>query len=70
VPVSRATNANPLTEVFSVPTAQYIKYESTVWLPWFIKRYILRNNIPRPPAIIERAKFVDKDVEKRSEASE
>ncbi|KAJ7908833.1 putative sugar transporter [Mycena leptocephala] len=59
-----------LDQVFSVPTSQYIKYESTVWLPWFIKRYILRRNIPRPPPIIERAEFVDKDVEKRSEASE
>ncbi|KAJ6542771.1 MFS transporter [Mycena capillaripes] len=57
-----------LDQVFSVPTSQYIKYESTVWLPWFIKRYVLRKNIPRPPAIIERAAFVDKDDEKSSEA--
>lgn len=41
-------------EVFSVPTKQYIGYESKVWLPYFIKRYILRKNIPKPPAIIEK----------------
>jgi len=57
-----------LDQVFSVPTSTYIKYESTVWLPWFIKRYILRRNIPRPPAIIERAAFVDKDVDEGSES--
>ncbi|KAJ7726717.1 putative sugar transporter [Mycena maculata] len=50
-------------QVFSVPTAQYIKYESTVWLPWFLRRYVLRQDVPKPPAIIERAAFVDKDVD-------
>jgi hypothetical protein len=52
-----------------VPTSQYIKYESTVWLPWFIRRYVFRKDIPRPPAIIERAAFVDRDDEKEKEAS-
>ncbi|KAJ7625422.1 MFS transporter [Mycena rosella] len=56
-----------LDQVFSVPTSTYIKYESTVWLPWFIKRYILRRDIPRPPAIIERVAFVDKDIDSKNE---
>ncbi|KAJ7318581.1 hypothetical protein DFH08DRAFT_971321 [Mycena albidolilacea] len=49
-------------QVFSVPTSQYIEYELTVWLPWFIKCYVLFRNIPKPPALIERIAFVDKDV--------
>jgi hypothetical protein len=44
-----------LAEVFSVPTKKFIHYETTVWLPWFIKRYIFRQNIPRPPPIIATA---------------
>ncbi len=40
-------------EVFSVPTREFISYESKVWLPWFLKRYILRQKIARPPPIIE-----------------
>jgi hypothetical protein len=45
-------------EVFSVPTSQYISYELKVWLPYFIKRHILRKNIEKPPAIIEKAETV------------
>ncbi|KAK7028776.1 facilitated glucose transporter [Favolaschia claudopus] len=49
-------------QVFSVPTSTYIKYESTVWLPWFIKRYIFfRKDVPRPAPLIEKVAFVDHD---------
>ncbi|CAP93411.1 Pc16g07410 [Penicillium rubens Wisconsin 54-1255] len=41
-----------LDQVFSVPTKKFIHYELTVWLPWWIKRYIFRQNIERPPPII------------------
>ncbi|KAB8074403.1 putative facilitated glucose transporter [Aspergillus leporis] len=44
-----------LDQVFSVPTKEFIHHELTVWLPWFIKRYIFRQNIPKPPAIIATA---------------
>ena len=46
-----------LTEVFSVPTSVFLKYESTTWLPWFVKRYILRKKIERPPPIIEKVEY-------------
>ncbi|CAI7663973.1 unnamed protein product [Penicillium discolor] len=41
-----------LDQVFSVPTKKFIHYELTVWLPWWIKRYIFRQKIERPPQII------------------
>ncbi|KAK7424498.1 hypothetical protein QQX98_000463 [Neonectria punicea] len=44
-----------LDQVFSVPTKSYIGYELKVWLPYFIKRHILRKNIVKPPPIIEKA---------------
>ncbi|KAF1935431.1 hypothetical protein EJ02DRAFT_439248 [Clathrospora elynae] len=44
-----------LDQVFSVPTSSYLKYETTVWLPYFIKRHILRQKIIKPPPIIEKA---------------
>jgi hypothetical protein len=44
-----------LDQVFSVPTSQFISYETKVWLPYFIKRHILRKKIEKPPPIIERA---------------
>ncbi|KAJ5343688.1 facilitated glucose transporter [Penicillium brevicompactum] len=47
-----------LDQVFSVPTKKYIGHELTVWLPWFIRRHVFRQNIPKPPAIIATAKEV------------
>ncbi|TDZ53927.1 Polyol transporter 5 [Colletotrichum trifolii] len=41
-----------LDQVFSVPTKDFIGHELKVWLPYFIKRHILRKKIPKPPAII------------------
>lgn len=46
-------------EVFSVPTKNFIKHELTVWLPWFIKRYVFRQNIAKPPPIIEKGEKAD-----------
>ena len=44
-----------LDQVFSIPTRQFISYESKVWLPYFIKRHIFRKQIEKPMPIIERA---------------
>lgn len=35
-------------QVFSVPTSTFLKYETSVWLPYFFKRHIMRKNIPKP----------------------
>ncbi|KAL8769672.1 MAG: hypothetical protein Q9209_004469 [Squamulea sp. 1 TL-2023] len=43
-----------LDQVFSVPTSKFISHELTVWLPYFIKRHILRRRIAKPPQIIEK----------------
>ncbi|KAL9021892.1 MAG: hypothetical protein Q9185_000906 [Variospora sp. 1 TL-2023] len=43
-----------LDQVFSVPTSKFIGHELKVWLPYFIKRHILRKNIAKPPQIIEK----------------
>ena len=45
-------------QVFSVPTKQFINHELKVWLPYFIKRHILRRRVPKPPPIIEK-EYVD-----------
>lgn len=52
-----------LAEVFSVPTKKFISHELTVWLPYFIKRHIFRQNITKPPQIIEKEEKVDKAFE-------
>ncbi|CAG7922543.1 unnamed protein product [Penicillium olsonii] len=57
-----------LDQVFSVQTGKYIHHELTVWLPWFIKRYVFRQNIPKPPAIIATAKEVSGNPVSASEA--
>ncbi len=40
------------TEVFSVPTKEFLAYETGTWLPYFVKRYILRRKIAKPPPLI------------------
>lgn len=45
--------------MFSVPTKQFIGYELTTWLPYFIKRHIFRQKIVKPPPIIEKAESID-----------
>jgi hypothetical protein len=49
--------ANIQTEVFSVPTSVYLKYETKVWLPYFIKRHILRKKIAKPALIDTKSSF-------------
>ena len=44
----------PTAEVFSVPTKTFLRYELKEQVPWFIKRYIFFQNIPRPPPVFEK----------------
>ncbi|KAH9215872.1 MFS transporter [Leptodontidium sp. 2 PMI_412] len=48
-----------LDQVFSVPTKTFLGYEMKVQLPYFIKSSILRQKIPKPPPIIEKAQSDD-----------
>ncbi|KAF2208048.1 hypothetical protein CERZMDRAFT_71080 [Cercospora zeae-maydis SCOH1-5] len=50
-------------QVFSVPTKEFLSYETKVWLPYFIKRHILRRDIPKPPPIIEKGERASSDEE-------
>ncbi|RSH88653.1 hypothetical protein EHS25_002880 [Saitozyma podzolica] len=45
VPETKAMTLEELDQVFSVPTTSFIKYESTVWLPYMFKRYITRQSV-------------------------
>jgi hypothetical protein len=31
-------------------------------MPWFVKRYLLFQKVPKPPPIIEKANWVDTDT--------
>ncbi|EME44989.1 hypothetical protein DOTSEDRAFT_170095 [Dothistroma septosporum NZE10] len=48
-------------QVFSIPTKKFIGYESTVWLPYFIKRYVFFNkNVVKPPPLIQSQKEAER----------
>lgn len=51
-------------EVFSVPTREFLAYETKTWLPYFIKRHIFRKNIPKPPPLIEKDSIIETDYTK------
>lgn len=42
-------------QVFSVPTKEFLAYETKTWLPYFFKRHLLRRRVEKPPPIIEKA---------------
>lgn len=42
LPETRLKTLDELDEVFSVPTRRFVQYQVTEYLPWFTKRYILR----------------------------
>ncbi|ORY17464.1 putative facilitated glucose transporter [Clohesyomyces aquaticus] len=48
-----------LDQVFSIPTREYLHYETTKWLPWFIKKYLLFQKVERPEPLIEKAPVFD-----------
>ncbi|WWD16919.1 hypothetical protein CI109_101351 [Kwoniella shandongensis] len=42
LPETKQLTLEELDYVFGVPTSHHIAYQGRTWLPWFIKRYILR----------------------------
>jgi MFS family permease len=48
VPETKGLSLEELDDVFSVPTAKFGRYQLTQWLPYMIKRYVLRQNIATP----------------------
>lgn len=42
LPETRLKTLDELDDVFSIPTRTFIKYQTTEYLPWFLKRYVLR----------------------------
>ncbi|KAF2097009.1 MFS transporter [Rhizodiscina lignyota] len=42
VPETKRKSLEELDEVFSVPTRTFVRYQTTEYLPWFVRRYILR----------------------------
>ncbi|KAI5360724.1 Putative major facilitator, sugar transporter, major facilitator superfamily [Septoria linicola] len=57
-------------QVFSVPTKEFLAYETKTWLPYFIKRHILRKKIQKPPPIIEKGERDSSDEEDRVAAGQ
>ncbi|KAK2628381.1 hypothetical protein QTJ16_001484 [Diplocarpon rosae] len=45
-------------QVFSQPTSSFLRYETKVWLPYFVRRYLLRQNLAKPEPFVERADLV------------
>ena len=48
IPETKALSLEELDFVFAVPTKQFGSYQTSVWLPYAFKRYILRRDVARP----------------------
>ncbi|BEJ16595.1 hypothetical protein CspHIS471_0512000 [Cutaneotrichosporon sp. HIS471] len=58
VPETKGISLEELDDVFSIPTSKFMSYQTTQWLPYFIKRYVFCNSRATPPPPIQ-AKFSD-----------
>ena len=47
VPETKQRTLEELDYIFAVPTSTHCKYQLTVWLPYFVKRYVLRDKNAR-----------------------
>ncbi|CAK9783802.1 MFS transporter [Cutaneotrichosporon oleaginosum] len=61
VPETKGISLEELDDVFSVPTSQFISYQTKQWLPYFFKRYLFCNSRAMPPPPIQ-AKYRDHDI--------
>jgi len=60
---TRQLTLEEIDQVFSVPTAQFLKHETTVHMPYVFKRHVLRRrNLPEPPKIYEKQEVVEKSL--------
>lgn len=56
VPETKRLTLEELDQVFSVPTSTIIKHETTVWLPYMFRRYVLRRDEAKPEPVTVVAK--------------
>ncbi|KAL1407800.1 hypothetical protein Q8F55_007235 [Vanrija albida] len=68
IPETKALTLEEIDDVFSIPTKTFITYETTVWLPHFLRRYVLRQNVPDIVPLLDKARIVDDDADEGSKA--
>lgn len=50
--------------MFSIDRATFLKHQTTMWLPWFFKRYFLRRkDAPEPPALFASSDSADEKID-------
>jgi hypothetical protein len=54
VPETKGFTLEELDHVFSVPRQTFLHYQTTQWLPWFIKRYFFfqKSAVAPPPLVV------------------
>jgi len=53
VPETKQYTLEELDQVFSISRGTFVKHQTTLWLPYMFKRYVLfQKNAPVPPALI------------------
>ncbi|KAH0388050.1 MFS transporter, partial [Aureobasidium melanogenum] len=52
VPETKQRTLEELDEVFSIPTTRHAAYQTKVWLPWWIKRHVLRQKSDSCPELL------------------
>lgn len=63
VPETKKKSLDELDDVFSIPTRTFIRYQSTEYMPWFVRRYILRQKGAelRPLTLVREYRELDQE---------
>ena len=72
VPETKQRTLEELDYVFAVPLRKFIKYQTGSWLPWWIQRYVLRNNMAtlKPLYKFDKGVNVSKNAQADAASSE
>ncbi|KIW89410.1 uncharacterized protein Z519_10264 [Cladophialophora bantiana CBS 173.52] len=67
LPETRLKTLDELDDVFSVPTRTFVRYQTTEFLPWIVKRYVMRDKeVDLPPlGFDERYQELEQDEDDR-----
>jgi hypothetical protein len=66
VPETKRFTLEELDQVFAISRGDFLHYQTRVWLPYMLKRHVLRQKIAAPEPLLEPASDVDARLDKEN----
>lgn len=59
LPETKQRTLEELDYIFAVPTSKFVRYQTTTYLPWWTKRYVLCNQRAELPPLYQMDEGID-----------